>query len=296
MKLLQLKYFLTICEYSNISRAAGKLHVSQPSLTAAMKSLEQEFGITLFHRQSRGLILTEEGEIFRKEAAALMEHADLFSEKMMAMGTKKQDIRLGVSPMLSILLFPALVQSFHQAYPDARIQMVENGSVTNKSMVLDGMLDAAIIASDSPPSSVYGSCPLLPVHICLYLSSTHPLRDRASLTLADTTGIPLALLAEDSFLTTFLYKMFSKKQITPDVLLHTNQLAAIRQLISLKTAGSFLFDHVLEEDSDIVKIPVSDLPQIQTYLIWNTSQPQNAGIRHLIQTARYFASSQLFPS
>ncbi len=63
MKLLQLKYFLTICEYSNISRAAGKLHVSQPSLTAAMKSLEQEFGITLFHRQSRGLILTEEGEI-----------------------------------------------------------------------------------------------------------------------------------------------------------------------------------------------------------------------------------------
>lgn len=94
MKLLQLKYFLTICEYSNISRAAGKLHVSQPSLTAAMKSLEQEFGITLFHRQSRGLILTEEGEI--------------------------------------ILLFPALVQSFHQAYPDARIQMVENGSVTNK--------------------------------------------------------------------------------------------------------------------------------------------------------------------
>ena len=155
MKLLQLKYFLTICEYSNISRAAGKLHVSQPSLTAAMKSLEQEFGITLFHRQSRGLILTEEGEIFRKEAAALMEHADLFSEKMMAMGTKKQDIRLGVSPMLSILLFPALVQSFHQAYPDARIQ---------------------------------------------------------------------------------------------------------------------------------------------TYLIWNTSQPQNAGIRHQIQTARYFASSQLFPS
>ena len=63
MKLLQLKYFLTICEYSNISRAADKLHVSQPSLTAAMKSLEQEFGITLFHRQSRGLILTEEGEI-----------------------------------------------------------------------------------------------------------------------------------------------------------------------------------------------------------------------------------------
>lgn len=90
--------------------------------------------------------------------------------------------------------------------------------------------------------------------------------------------------------------MFSKKQITPDVLLHTNHLAAIRQLISLKTAGSFLFDHVLKEDSDIVKIPVSDLPQIQTYLIWNTSQPQNAGIPHRIQTARYFASSQLFPS
>lgn len=295
MKLLQLQYFLTICEYHNISRAAGVLHVSQPSLTHAMKSLEQEFGLTLFHRQSRGLSLTEEGEAFRKEASSLMEHADLFCTKMRAMGAKNQDIRLGVSPMLSILVFPPLIQSFHQAHPDARIHMYEHGSVTNKSMVLDGILDAAIIAADAPPSSLYGSCPLLPVHISLYVNASHPFKAKASVCLADTAGIPLALLAEDSFLTTFLNRMFSERQITPDILFHTNQLAAIRQLVSLGTAGTFLFDHVLKEDSDLARIPVSDLPKIQTYLIWNASQPLSAGMRHLIQTARYFASSQLPP-
>lgn len=296
MKLLQLKYFLTVCEYGNVSRAAARLHISQPSLTNAIKSLEQEFGLTLFHRQSRGLSLTEDGKCFRQEASALVEHADLFSAKMMAMGAKNQDVRLGVSPMLSILVFPPLIQMFHNLYPNTRIQMFEHGSVANKSMVLGGMLNAAVIASDVPPSSAYGSCPLIPTHISLYLSASHPLKGLHEISMADVSDIPLALLAEDSFLTTFFHRICSEKQVKPNVLFHTNQLAAIRQLVSLGTAGSFLFDHILSEGPDIVRIPVSDLPQIQTYLVWNPDLPLNSGTRHLIQTARYFASSQLSPT
>ena len=63
MKLLQLKYFQTICKYNNITRASNELHVSQPSLSNVIRDLEEEFGVTLFQRLSKGLSLTEEGKV-----------------------------------------------------------------------------------------------------------------------------------------------------------------------------------------------------------------------------------------
>ena len=64
MKLSQLEYFQTICKHCNLTRAAEELHVSQPSLTHVIHDLEQEFGLTLFLRQNKGLVLTEEGRQF----------------------------------------------------------------------------------------------------------------------------------------------------------------------------------------------------------------------------------------
>ena len=63
MKLLQLKYFQTICKYNNITRASNELHVSQPSLSNVIRDLEEEFDVTLFQRLSKGLSLTEEGKV-----------------------------------------------------------------------------------------------------------------------------------------------------------------------------------------------------------------------------------------
>ena len=60
MTLIQLKYFQTICKYNNITRASAELHVSQPSLSNAVKELEREFGVSLFTRRSSGLELTPE--------------------------------------------------------------------------------------------------------------------------------------------------------------------------------------------------------------------------------------------
>ena len=78
MTLVQLKYFQTVCKYNNITRASNELHISQPSLSNAIKDLEKEFGISLFYRFSKGLVLTEEGSLFLEETNHLLEHADLF--------------------------------------------------------------------------------------------------------------------------------------------------------------------------------------------------------------------------
>ena len=76
MKLTQLEYFCVAARYHNITKAAKELFVTQPSISNAIKALEEEFGVNLFFRNNNKLTLTPEGEIFYKSAEELLAHAD----------------------------------------------------------------------------------------------------------------------------------------------------------------------------------------------------------------------------
>ena len=81
MTLTQLKYIVETAEAGTISRAAEKLYISQPSLTAAIRELEHEFGITIFQRTNKGIILTSEGEEFLGYARQVITQTSLMEER-----------------------------------------------------------------------------------------------------------------------------------------------------------------------------------------------------------------------
>ena len=81
MTLLQLKYIVTIAECSTISEAAKRLFITQPSLTASVKELEQELGITIFSRTNKGVTITREGEEFLGYARQVIEQTALIEER-----------------------------------------------------------------------------------------------------------------------------------------------------------------------------------------------------------------------
>ncbi|HIX59830.1 MAG TPA: LysR family transcriptional regulator [Candidatus Blautia gallistercoris] len=285
MTLIQLHYFQTVCKYNNLTKAAHELHISQPSLSNAMKELEKEFGLTLFYRHSKGLSLTEEGEQFLREAGQLLEQEERFLRRMHELGDAKQPVRLGVPPMLSALIFPRLFQASREHCPEIHLQLVENGTISNKELVLEGNLDAAIVSSDAPLPAAFGSYEMCSADIFFYLSATHPLASRKEIDLSEVEDVPLALLAEDSFLTSFLKQNFRDRDLTLNVMLNTNQLAAIWQLVENNAAATFLFDQLLPADQNIVKIPVKGLPRIQIQLVWNRKQRMSGGLKKLIHLA-----------
>lgn len=286
MTLVQLRYFQVVCKYNNITRAAHELHISQPSLSNAIKELEKEFDIVLFYRHSKGLALTEEGEQFLQEANRLLEQAEQFVNRMRELSRTKQTVRLGVPPMISALIFPRLFQEFQKEYPGDTLQLVENGTISNKELVLDGELDAAIISSDAPLQASFGSYEMCAADIFFYVSTKHRLASREEVRLSDLEGVPLALLAEDSFLTSFIKQSFKTRHLTPNVMLNTNQLATIWQLVENNVAATFLFDQLLPADRNVVKIPVNGLPRIQIRLIWNGNQMPSPGLRNLIRLSK----------
>lgn len=80
MTLQQLQYVIAIVEHGSISETAKQLYVAQPTLSSAVRTLEEEFGIIIFHRSARGIALTEDGREFLSYARQVVEQADLLHQ------------------------------------------------------------------------------------------------------------------------------------------------------------------------------------------------------------------------
>lgn len=286
MTLIQLKYFQTICKYNNITRASAELHVSQPSLSNAVKELEREFGVSLFTRRSRGLELTPEGRYFLDEADKLLEQAEQLTTNMKHMSTTDRTLTLGLPAMSGSLVFTDLLRTLYARSPGTHIQVMENGSLANRSKIMDHTLDAAIITRNGPLPPGIGHVTLRHVNICLYLSVMHPLAEKDTVTTDDLDQLPLAMLPEDTFLDHCIDQYYEAHHLKTNIIVRTNQLATIQQLVATNTTAAFLLDHVLEESSDIVKRTVPGLLPAEIDLIWKSSRHLSPHLKNLITAAR----------
>ena len=286
MKLSQLKYFQVVCKHNNLTRAAEELHISQPGLTHVIRELEQEFGLTLFLRQNKGLVLTEEGRKFLEEANLLLQQSDYFVSRMKFLGQSNQIIRMGLPPASATLFFPSIMHMLHRQSTQIKIDVVEIGSLTNQQKILDGELDAALISTNTPVSAAFGGYLLARTRICLYVAADHPFAEREQISLREVCSIPLVMPTEESFLTTNTLKTCAQNKLTPNIMLHTNQIAIVSQLVQNRTAGTLVFHGTLPECNEYRAIPVQEFDDVYIYLIWNQYNPLSTALKQLIRAAK----------
>ena len=148
MEIRQLEYVVAVAEEKSISRAAERLHFSQPSLSQQIKKLETELGTILFDRLARGVVTTEAGERFVERARRIL--ADLVDARRDA-GDMRDAVRgtlhVGAIPTIAPFLMPRLVQLFTKRWPDVTIHIEENVTVGLMDHVVNGELDLAITSS-----------------------------------------------------------------------------------------------------------------------------------------------------
>src|SRR5258705_10141211 len=113
MELRHLRYFVAVAEEQNVSRAAIRLHISQPPLSRQIRGLEDELGIALFDRGSKPLRLTEAGRVFRIEARTLLQRAEDAVQMAKAVaGGERGEIHVGYAPSLTVELLPRALRYF----------------------------------------------------------------------------------------------------------------------------------------------------------------------------------------
>src|SRR5438876_8337493 len=101
MELRHLRYFVAVAEAENVSRAALKLHISQPGISRQIRDLEDEIGFQLFQRTAKSLKLTEAGRVFLAEARAVLQRADEAVKRARAATGGSGELHIGYAPSLT---------------------------------------------------------------------------------------------------------------------------------------------------------------------------------------------------
>ena len=257
MRLTQLQYFMAVYEHQNITKAAEKLHISQPSITIALKELENEYHVNLFHRINKKMFLTEEGQIFYRHASAILKNVQDLDNSMQDLTGNRNMIKLGMPLQIGAFLLPLLCKDFKTAYPKINLNLVECGAMDIVDKLLREELDIAVACIEAQ-STVLDLIPLFDTEICFCVHKSHPLASRSSISFEESCTDPVTMVPEGAYTYKRIGSVADKKGIHPKVILYSQQLYTILNLIRLADMGSYLIKEAVAHTPDIVAIPFED--------------------------------------
>jgi LysR family transcriptional regulator of abg operon len=142
VKLTQIRDVIAVAQRGSFRNAARHLGVAQPSITRSIRELEHELGVTLFERQTTGVVPTPMGLVFLRRATAMeLELQRTKDEIQQLVGMKTGSVAIGLSSAGHVALLPRVLTPFARAYPEVRLKIVEGLFPSMESDINDGSLD-----------------------------------------------------------------------------------------------------------------------------------------------------------
>ncbi len=268
MNLVQLKYFLKVCECGSVSGAAKALFISQPSLSGAIKELEAEFGVVLFKRHHHGVTLTNEGRELLKYGEGLLSHSEQVHRVMYGIGNGKKCLRLGVPPMIGALVLPQIYNNFVPYHNDIDLEITEAGRSELVRKLEDNLADMVFLPHNTPFDPEFASFEAARLEIVFCTYKGNPLSLLPHISPTDLCDVPIVLFGNSFFQTEELRKWFDKGGVNPNILMQTEQLSTLINLISGKAASGFMFRRLIREDSELCALPLKEPMFVKISLVW----------------------------
>lgn len=177
MELRHLRYFVVVAEEQNVTRAAARLHVSQPPLSRQIRDLEEELGVPLFRRTAKSVALTEAGKLFLTEAREVLLRAEkaVQAVRLVAAGNRGQ-LRVGYAPSLSVNILPRTLSTFEHEHPGVRVSLHDLSTEEGLQRLTARKIDALLTAR--PPATLLRGLnftPLAEFPLFIAISTAHPL-------------------------------------------------------------------------------------------------------------------------
>lgn len=146
MELYQLKTFLAVAEEQHLTRAAARLHVSQPSVSTHIKTLEEELGLTLFIRTPKGMILSHEGKLIKSKAELVLQATEAVKHQADQLKKNISGIaRIGLNIDAQYLRASDLLTALHSEFPKLELHYFQRHSLEAHDQVKNGRLDSAFV-------------------------------------------------------------------------------------------------------------------------------------------------------
>ncbi|MDO5132619.1 MAG: LysR family transcriptional regulator [Eubacteriales bacterium] len=267
MKLVQLEYFCAVCRYHSITRAAEELYVTQPTISVAIRELEKELKLRLFHHEKNRIYLTQEGEAFYRRADALLRESRAMVAEFSSLGEKEKPIRMGIPPLVSMVFFPSLTDGFYEK-TEIPVQLLEYGSVKACNMVQSEELDLALVNMDFYNIDQFNAHVLMEDSYVYCVGREHRYAKQKEVTFEMLGDEKIILFNTDSVQNETVKSRYVSMGITPDVLAYTSQLYTILNFLRGGDCGAFLYSALAVNPRDFVQLPITPRITSKFGIIW----------------------------
>lgn len=289
MTIRQLRYFLRIIELKSFSKAAAYLHVAQPALGLQIRKLEEELGVKLLNRHSRGITPTEAGLLLREHANIILRQIERAKLSLTDLsGPPRGKIAVGVTPTLNLILAAQLVERCIRDYPSVSLSIVGGMSEDLMKWVESDRLDLAFSYN---PSAVQGLVcePLLIEDLCLISATSARGGNATTASLEEAAGLPLILPSMASGLRSLVEEAANDRGLKINTLLEIDSVTATKELVTKGIGHGILpFGAVKREveDGRVVARRFTDPPlSREMYLVYSAKRPASnatAAIREIM--------------
>lgn len=238
-----IRYFVEVAHTKSMTAAAKNLHLSQPSLSYAVKAIEDETGIPLLFRHSNTISLTDAGEKFLSEAERIIESADNLTVTMRGYaGLKAGNLRLGMLWVAGYMNLFSLLNEFREKIPEVTYELTIDGSDVLMQGLMNRKLHGVFVIRS--PSAVEGSSELHSVKLStgeylLIVPERNPISKMDSISVKDLDGETIIMPAETTLLYHQLSLMFKSEGVSPRILCSTSQSDVVGQLTAEELGTAF---------------------------------------------------------
>jgi DNA-binding transcriptional LysR family regulator len=295
--LRQLQFFVAAAEQGSVSGAARALSISQSSITEAIKSLEDDLGVTLFDRKARGIVITHKGSAFLRHARQIL--TDVASARQAFEGVAEEStgrLTLGVTSLVAGYVLSDLLARFRRAFPQTEINIIEDSGAYLQHLLIGGELDVAVLLTSSVRDrlALYVET-LLVSPYRLWLPLGHPLAQLEAIELDALADWPLIQLTGDEIegSTRDLMQAMTKP---PKIMFRTRSVEAVRSLVATGAGLAILPSLTyrpwsLEGDRIEMRDVSGDLPAVQVGLAWRRGAPLAPPAANFIRSAQMTLST-----
>lgn len=210
-------YFTTLIDQGTFTKAAKYLHISQPSLSSAIKKLEESIGLVLIERSTRNFQLTKEGEIVYKESKKLIQHFNYVEKEIFRLkDSGPLELQIGLIESVKFWL-PDVLNTYNQSNPDVRIKLAEVLGLSKVEESLKNYKIHLAITNQRFKSEEIRSIPIYTENLVALVPSDHPLTEKESITFQDIKNDQFIICKEGFQTRDDILKEFLELGISPNI-------------------------------------------------------------------------------
>lgn len=260
MNLEQLRGFTTIARVGHFTRAAEELHLTQPSLSRQISTLEQDLGSVLFHRARGNITLTPAGAALLPLATRILADEDSIRREMDELaGLRRGRVRLGAPPTLCVSLVAEVLSVYRKNYPGIELQIFEAGSRNLLEELSAGQLDLAlIVTSEHSVNEVHlHNKPLLREQLVVADSPAKPLLEHTSITLQELAPVEQIAFSHSYDLRAATSNAYRALDMAPNIVIDGAEMDAVLRFVQAGLGVAVVPATVLTHRSDLRAVELS---------------------------------------